>query len=350
MKESDEQTVPKLPSARVVAAATSLPWEGRRLDGRFRIRRKLAEGGCGVVYVAEDEQFGTEVAVKVLRAQATGEDEQRFRAEAKVLARLRDPRILRPLSWGVTPDERLYLVTELLIGVPFDEELRRCGRIPARRLLQLMVDVTRGLTEAHAAGVVHRDLKPGNLFIEQLRAGDETCRILDFGVAKVAGNSSVLTAGPAVRTDPEVMLGTVVYMSPEQVEGRPVDPRSDLYALGVVLFIALTGRRPFDGDRMEILDQHLHRTPPALAEVAPDLPIHPRLEALVQRLLAKRPDDRPATALQLRDELQALLALPDLESPAARSSSPRVPWSWVAAGAVAAAAATAWAWVRAGGG
>jgi len=324
------------PTARGTKPASSgEPWDGRVLDGRFRIERFLASGSTGAVFVAQDLQLQVQVAVKVLHGNATADVERRFRSEVKVLARLRDPRIIRPISWG-TVDERVYLVTELLHGTPLDRKLERVGRVPPRRILRLMIDVCRALGEAHAAGVVHRDLKPGNLFVERSRGGDENCRVLDFGIAKVAQNSSLLTEAPAPATDPGLLVGTVSYMSPEQINGGEVDGRCDLYALGIILFFALTGRRPYTGDPVEVLKKHLSSPIPAFSEVAPDLTIHPEVEALVRRLLAKTPEGRPSSAQQARQEIERLLMLSDLDRPGPAKPKRKVA-GWLLAAVVAGA-------------
>lgn len=304
-------------------------WIGRELDERFVINRYIARGGTGTVFAARDLQLGTDVAIKIMHHNATADVERRFRAEVKVLARLRDPRIIRPLAWG-TVSERVYLVTELLNGTPLDVKLRRVGRVPPRRLLSLMIDVCRALTEAHAAGVIHRDLKPGNLFVERSRGGEETCRVLDFGIAKIERDSSLLTAGPVAETDPDLLIGTVNYMSPEQVEGTQVDARSDLYSLGVIMFLGLTGHRPFTGEPVEVLRKHISQPTPAFSDVAPDARIHPELETLVRRLMAKRPEDRPPSAVATRKEMERLLSHPDLERDVQPEGTGRV-WVWSAA-------------------
>ena len=163
-------------------------WLGRVLEERFEIQRLLATGGMGAVFVAFDRRLEQKVAVKVLPSWELDEGadavQRRFESEARVLARLRDPRILRPITWGRTSDGGLYFVTELLEGTPLDLEIIERGPLEPVRAVRLLLDVCSALGEAHAAGVVHRDVKPGNIFIQRSRSGEEVARLLDFGVAK----------------------------------------------------------------------------------------------------------------------------------------------------------------------
>jgi serine/threonine-protein kinase len=286
-------------------------WRGRVLQDRFVILRHLASGGMGSVFVGQDRQFDTEVAIKVLKIpdgfDRVEELERRFEAEAKVVAHLRDPRILRPIAWGRADEGELFMVSELLKGAPLQEELERVGRLTERRTVLLLVDTCRALSEAHAAGVVHRDLKPGNLFLQRSRSGDETCRVLDFGIAKVTQESTFYSQFAEGLTEPGSILGTVAYMSPEQVDGRPVDSRSDLDSLGAVAYHCLTGAPPFSGATASVLYAHMNRHPPPLREAVPHLQVDPRLEQLISELLAKDPSHRPPTADAVKVRLQTIL-------------------------------------------
>lgn len=291
------------------------PWRshvlGQTLEGRFEIRRLLARGGMGEVYVAHDHQFGVEVAVKVLprleHDPGREELEHRFMAEARVLGRLRDPRILRPISYGRTDTGELYLVSELLEGTPLDEALRLHAPLDPYRVISILLDTCRGLAEAHANGVIHRDLKPGNLFLQVGKSGEETTRILDFGIAKIS--SEMITSDGTHETRPGSVMGTVPYMSPEQASGEPISDRSDVYSLGVVAFQCLSGRLPFEGEPAAVLLAHLRQAPPALAERHPGLEVDPRLEKLVMQMLAKRPEDRPSGAREVRRRLEQIIGV-----------------------------------------
>ncbi len=278
-------------------------WVGQVLEERFVIHRLLACGGMGAVFVADDLRLGQPAAVKVLAVNAPESQLEvlrlRFEAEARILARLRDPRILRPLSWGRTERGDLYIVSELLEGVPLDVELIQRGAMAPQRTARLLIDLCAALGEAHAAGVVHRDIKPGNVFLQRSRSGDEVARLLDFGVAKLLDAGSLAAA-----TQEGMVVGTPSFMAPEQGRGDPVDGRADLYALGVVAYACLTGRVPFEGTAAEVMVAHAVAPPPAFADRAPGVRIDPKLEQLVRWALEKRPDDRPPTAAALRAALE----------------------------------------------
>lgn len=300
---------------------------GKKLDGgRFEIVRELAQGGMGRVYVAIDHQFGVEVAVKVLSLSQQGpareELERRFLSEARVLGRLKEPRILKPLAYGRMDSGELYLVSELLEGAPLDAELERVGMLGQERTLHLLIDACRGLGEAHAHGVIHRDLKPGNLFLQLGRSGDETARILDFGIAKVTSTDSALQMGAGPKTRPGMVMGTVPYMAPEQALGEAVGPQTDLYSLGVVAYHCLTGEVPFKGEPAQVLLSHVSKEPPPMGQVRPGLQIEPEFEELVLQMLAKSPADRPLDARSVRERCQRLLGAASHDLPSPPSSDP----------------------------
>lgn len=262
----------------------------------------------GAVFVAWDVKLQAEVAVKVLPRIEEPERamvlERRFEAEARVLARLSDPRILRPITWGRAESGELYIVTELLQGRPLDVEIIDNGPLHPLRAARLLLDVCSALGEAHAAGVIHRDIKPGNIFIQRSRTGEEVGRLLDFGVAKVLDE----VRSQAAMTRPGALVGTPAFMAPEQARGGPIDPRADIYSLGVVAYICLTCRTPFDGPPMAMLRAHSTSPVPPFRERAPHLHVDPELERLVFRLLEKEPADRPASATAVRSMLEAWLA------------------------------------------
>ena len=261
------------------------------LAGRYRLLSRLGSGGHGEVWRARDERLGRDVAVKVLRPElADDEDVQaRFRAEARAAGGLRSPGIAAVFDFA-EGDQGAWLVMELVDGVPLSQVLRSAGRLPVDRTLDVVEQAAAALQVAHDGGVVHRDVKPGNLL---LRA-DGRLSVTDFGIASAAG------AAPLTRTGQ--VVGTAAYLAPEQASGRPVTGAADVYALGVVAYECLTGARPFERDgQVAVLLAHISEPPPPLP---PDVP--GPVAGLVHRMLAKDPADRPASARDVQREAAAL--------------------------------------------
>jgi eukaryotic-like serine/threonine-protein kinase len=262
--------------------------EMRVLAGRYRLVTSLGRGGFSEVWQAEDSVLGRAVAVKVFTAPAGQADlVARFRREARTVAGLRHPNVVVVFDAGVDQDVP-YVVMELLAGPSLDGLLALRGPLPAGLALGYAEQAAAGLAAAHAAGVVHRDIKPGNLVLD----GDGTVKVVDFGIASMAWASMSLTASG-------VTLGTPAYLSPEQAAGRPAEPRSDLYALGCVLYALLTGSPPFTGDHpVATAAQHLNAAAPPVHDRRPGLP--PVIGQLLATLLAKNPQDRPPDAATVR--------------------------------------------------
>ncbi|MGE5234687.1 MAG: serine/threonine-protein kinase, partial [Acidobacteriota bacterium] len=281
---------------------------GTRL-GPYEVVAPLGAGGMGEVYRARDQRLERDVAVKVL-PQPLAEDAAalaRFEREARAVAALSHPNILAIHDFGRS-DGITYVVTELLEGETLRERLRG-GALSARRAVEHAAQAARGLAAVHERGIVHRDLKPENLFLTR----DGHLKILDFGLAKQAlepGSTTHVAGAPTMTgTDPGVVLGTVGYMSPEQVRAQPADGRSDIFALGAVLFEMLTGERAFQGDTAaDTMSAILREDPPALVTAGRDLP--PGLERIVRHCLEKRPEDRFQSARDLAFDLEALSTAP----------------------------------------
>jgi len=257
--------------------------EGRRLGGRYRVEELLATGGMGEVWAARDLLLDRAVAVKVLGGALAGDGRaaERLRREARAAARLEHPSIARVLDLG-EQDGRPYLVMELLEGESLAARIDRAGAMAAPEAARVVAAVADALEAAHRGGVVHRDVKPGNVF---LTSGGEV-KVLDFGIASAAGEAA-LTTGE--------MLGTPAYLAPERVLGQPATPAADIYALGVVLYELLAGRRPFDdGSDTELAMAHVHAHPAPLAPAAPSAP--PFLVAACEQAMAKDPSARPPSA------------------------------------------------------
>ena len=280
---------------------------GSRL-GRFVLRSELGRGGMGIVYCAHDPTLGRSVALKVLPSQREADPQRRarFLREARSAASIVHPNVATIYEIG-DAETSLFIAMELVPGESLRARFTAGRPLPAAGVVAIAKGVARGLAAAHAQGIVHRDLKPENVMVDD----KGLVKILDFGLAKLRdareAPRDVLEQQPtdAVSTAEGQLLGTPAYMSPEQAAGKPLDARSDLFSLGVVLYEALTGGRPFSGETsFETLASVMRDTPRSLRTVNPEVP--PRLAALVMRCLAKAPADRPASADELLAALEAL--------------------------------------------
>jgi serine/threonine-protein kinase len=270
---------------------------GRVLADRYRIEASIGAGGMGVVYRATHVLIDKRVAVKVLRRRFAKQPDlsERFAREAKVASSIKHQHVVDVIDFGTTPGGSPFCVMEFLDGHSLAREIDQRGRLPPAFALELGIQVARGLAAAHQAGAIHRDLKPENVFLvpsEDVEGRRGVCaKILDFGIARLPANKLRLTAAGSV-------IGTPEYMSPEQARGDEVDARSDLYALGVMLFEALSGQVPLQGDSLAgTLTKQVFEAPPTLREIDLRLDGLPSIEAVLARLLAKSRDERPADAL-----------------------------------------------------
>lgn len=279
---------------------------GDLIGGKYRIGEFLGEGGMATVWSAQNEAIGREVAVKVLLGAHTRDKEavSRFLNEARVASRIRSPRIVDVLDTGSCRDGTPFIVMERLRGRPLDSYIYACGRISAREALPIVRAIAEALVVAHELGVVHRDLKPGNVFLTIAPGGAVEPKVLDFGISKI------VEAGSRQHTQIGTVLGSPDYMSPEQAAGQPLDWKTDIYSLGAVLYEAVTGRAPYsDMPNMNALLAAIITRPPRPAwELAPDLPLPVR--AILERCMQRIPTARYANARELiRDIDQALYAI-----------------------------------------
>ncbi|MFO0593874.1 MAG: protein kinase [Myxococcaceae bacterium] len=285
----------------------------RVIKGKFKIVRKLGQGGMGAVYLAEQLGIGHRVALKFLKSEFSTDAEiaRRFLNEAKSYARVAHPNAVALHDFGQDDEGNLFIAMEYCEGVDLKKIIAEQGRLPMIEAIEIVLQVADVLANAHEKGVIHRDLKPENIMIRRGIRGVHA-KVLDFGIARLMDAGTKLTVAGAI-------AGTPRYMSPEQVEGKEVDLRADIYSLGICLFEALTGQQPFDGTTItEILRKQALDPLPTLVSFSGDLD-YPQLEAVLQRACAKKRDDRwPdmvafASALSQAIPTQAHLALPPLQ-------------------------------------
>jgi eukaryotic-like serine/threonine-protein kinase len=263
---------------------------GTLFDGRYRIERKLGAGGMADVYLAEDQELGRGVAIKILNGRHANDGQfiERFRREAKNAAALNHPNIVSIYDRGEAEDT-YYIAMEYLDGRTLKELIVGHGQAPVRVAVEYARQILSALRFAHRHGIVHRDIKPHNVLVDR----EGRVKVTDFGIAR---------AGTSQMTETGSIVGTAQYLSPEQARGGEVDQRSDLYSLGVVLYELLTGKTPFEGDTpVEIAMKHLSNTPQAPSELRPDIP--PELDMVVLRALAKDPDERYQSADEMEGDL-----------------------------------------------
>ena len=277
----------------------------------FQLTAVLGAGGMSVVYRGVHRVTGQEVAVKVLPPELAIHDElkARFVEEARLLALLEHVNIVT-LNNFTEQGGRLCLIMQFVEGKTFESRVQEHKRLPWQEVVRVGVEVAKALEHAHKQGIIHRDIKPSNILVRS----DGTVKVTDFGIAKMVGQSNLTSTGQT--------MGTVRYMSPEQVRGKPLDARSDLYSLGVTLFEGLVGKTPFDGDnQFAIMEQHLNKKPPSLASLGVRVPAP--VEAVLRRTLEKKAEDRHLDATALREALETLArgetpSLPKLKAPGLR--------------------------------
>ncbi|MGI5270718.1 Stk1 family PASTA domain-containing Ser/Thr kinase [Nonomuraea sp. CA-218870] len=280
---------------------TADPLVGRLLDGRYRVESRIARGGMATVYLALDIRLDRTVALKVMHRSLADDPAfvRRFIGEAKSVASLSHPNVVHVFDQG-TDGDVVYLSMEYVPGKTLRDVLRERGRLPAREALEIMIPVLAALGAAHQAGMVHRDVKPENVLL----ADDGRIKVVDFGLARAIEATNQTRTG--------VMIGTIGYMSPEQVMTGGADVRSDVYACGIMLFELVTGRQPYDGETpMSVAYRHVHDTVPPPSSLVGEVPA--LIDTLVARATAREPQDRPADATaMLVQAVEAHRALPRL--------------------------------------
>jgi eukaryotic-like serine/threonine-protein kinase len=304
--------------ARELAAADHDPMLGKVLENRYTITARLGSGSMGTVYRAKQNAMGRDVAIKILRGDRAIDDtaKARFMREARANSLLASPNTVTVFDFGQNEVGDFYLAMELLEGESLGQRLTRIGKLPIPLAVDTARQALRSLAEANAKGIIHRDLKPDNLFFARMLTSaaptsptdghEEIVKVLDFGIAKMMRDDDEPMG--VIETQAGTVFGTPRYMSPEQAQGKPLDARTDLYSLGVILYQMLTGRPPFtDNDAVVVMARHIKSVPKRPNEVNPEANVPKELEDVVMRVLSKDPTERQSSADHFSSELMAAL-------------------------------------------
>jgi len=293
---------------------------GKTVDnGEYRVVDRIGTGGMGSVYKAEQPSMNNMVAIKVLHAKFASRDDlvSRFRREARAMSQLTHPNTARVYKFGLLDDGSSYFVMDFLEGRNLAHAVRQDGPMAVNRALKIMVQVCGALHEAHEAGIIHRDLKPENIFLTEQGGTPDFPKVLDFGLAKVS--DAQLGDGSMMLTQQGMVFGTPEFMSPEQTQGETLDRRSDIYALGLILFELLTGKLPFKAKKpLDMMKAHVKEPPMRLAERLAGVTFSEELEAVLQKSLAKKPNDRYADATEFGAALEACIGDDSQDQPPGR--------------------------------
>ena len=283
------------------------PFIGRTiLDGQFEIIQKIGTGGMGSVYKASQPAMNRMVAIKILHPKLAGRKDltSRFRREARAMSQLTHPNTTKVFMYGELPEDgSLYIVMEFLDGRNLNQTVRKGGPMPVERAIPILVSVCGALHEAHGMGIVHRDLKPENIFLCKQGGISDYAKVLDFGLAKVTERQ--MRPGSIILTQEGMVFGTPEFMSPEQAQGKTLDPRSDIYSLAVILYEVLTGKLPFRAKTpMEYIQKHVLEEPIAIDQRVEGMSFPAGLWEVVHKALAKKPEDRFQSAAEFAVALE----------------------------------------------
>ncbi len=280
---------------------------GARVANRYYVLSVLGHGGMSVVYKAK--LLGKNpriVALKTLRTQGLNDEliVKRFQREAELLSKLNHPRIVQVYDYGTTVRGQPYFVMDYLTGINLADILKYQGPLPVEKFRDIFSQVCGAVDHAHRCGVIHRDLKPGNIMLCKFNGHNDFVKVVDFGIARFEEEAQRLTRLGEV-------WGSPIYMSPEQCMGAPLDARSDIYSIGVVMYESLTGQVPFLGrNYVDTMTQQISSPPRPMSEVRPDLKLPAKVDAIVLRALAKEPDTRYQTMAELRDDIEKSMSRP----------------------------------------
>ncbi|HXX67736.1 MAG TPA: serine/threonine-protein kinase [Polyangiaceae bacterium] len=288
---------------------TQDPFIGREiLNGQFQILQKVGSGGMGAVYKARQVEMNRMVGVKLLHPRLVNRKDlvSRFRREARALSQLAHPNTVKVFLYGELDDGSLYIIMEFLEGKNLNQTVRAEGPFSMDRALPILIQVCGALHEAHLAGIIHRDLKPENIFLVQSGGLRDFPKVLDFGLAKLADRQ--MRPGSVALTQEGMVFGTPEFMSPEQAQGKTLTPASDVYSLAVILYEVLTGKLPFDArSSMDHIHMHATAQPIRLNERVAGRTFPAPLEDLVQKALAKSPEERFASAAEFSGAMQSMI-------------------------------------------
>lgn len=287
------------------------PMLGQLVGQKYRIERKIGQGGMGEVYLGLNAQLGQQVAIKFLSRKLAHDEGivARFLNEARSYCRVNHPNAVTLLEYGQHTDGTLYIITEFVEGMNLGETLKQTGPFATQQVIHVGMQIADVLSAAHAQGVIHRDLKPDNVMLMPVARGRYAVKVLDFGIAKIVDDDN---DGPTTETGS--VFGTPEFMSPEQARGDGADPRSDIYALGIILFFMVTGKLPFRGkNKLAVLNKQLHDVPPSPSEFRKD--VSPQLQAVIMKCLSKEPSERYPAAEDLHE------ALEDISAPVSRQAT-----------------------------
>ncbi len=288
------------------------PLIGTTVAGRYKVIKPLGEGGMGQVYLAEHVAIEKRIALKVLHAEYAhkGDIVARFQQEAISASRIKHPNVLDVFDFGQLENGCFYLAMEFLEGHDLAHDIQKTRVLEPYRGLRFALQICRALSAAHGKGVVHRDMKPENVFLQRTGDGEEIVKIVDFGIAQLRTNEEAAAGATKRRlTRTGMIFGTPEYMAPEQAAGKHADLRSDVYAVGIILYEMFTGAVPFTGETfLGVLSKHLSETPPPMATVFPQLTISYELQAVIMRALEKSPEQRYQSMNELA---QAIMGTPE---------------------------------------
>jgi serine/threonine-protein kinase len=282
---------------------------GQVVADRYHVVKKLGEGGMGQVYLAEHVKMGRRSAIKVMNPSMVHDPDAvaRFNREASNASRINHPNVCAIYDFGETSDGLIYLAMEFIEGEPLTDLLERDGALPVPRAVSIFQQTADALQAAHDLGIVHRDLKPDNIMLARKKAGGDTVKVVDFGIAKAVGGDQ---AGQKV-TKTGLVVGTPEFMSPEQLSGDAVDGRSDLYSLALVFYRMLTGKLPFEAaTSQEVMIKRLIEEPAKFAQTRPDLTFPPGLQAVLDTALARSPVERYQTVAKFAADVASVAGRP----------------------------------------